>query len=154
MDYTTKSSGHKNDILFCNNFKYCFKNRNKDESSYWICRNIGCSASVTTKDGRIIKVSGQRIIEAVDLKPSHNQLCEPLSHNEILIDDSLSRVKNNSPSQAYYEEQTKLCPKLPAEEVAESFPQFNQIRGALYSQKLKNFPKLLTSLESIQINGK
>ena len=42
---------------------------------------------------------------------------------------------------------------MSAEEVAEKFPQFNQIREAFYKQKAKVFPKLPTSIDEIQING-
>ena len=85
MDYCTKPSGQKHEFLFCENFKYHFKTQKKDGSRYWVCRNIGCNASVSTKEGRIIKVSGARINEHTELQLYHHPTCKPLTENEIKI---------------------------------------------------------------------
>ena len=90
MDYCTKPSSQKNSNLFCQNFKYNYKITNKDESIYWICRNVGCKASVTIKEGEIIKNCGQRINDFVDLQAEHIATCKPLNEKDMVIDESLT----------------------------------------------------------------
>ena len=52
---------------------------------YWTCRNVGCKASVTTKEVKIIKVCGQRINDFVDLQAKHIATCKPLSEKDMVM---------------------------------------------------------------------
>ena len=57
LDFMKTTRGK--DSLLVENFIYHFKRSNKDETTYYSCRDSsGCNASITLSNGTILKING------------------------------------------------------------------------------------------------
>jgi hypothetical protein len=102
------------ECLVCVNNIYYLKRTNKDSSTNWVCSR--CTASITIKDSRVIKVNGnEKFVYTGDqsIIDSHRDH-QPLTDEELLVKDTIEvikkRVKNETVPvrQIYQEEQTNV----------------------------------------------
>jgi hypothetical protein len=174
---TTKNK----DLLLIQNFKYNLWRQNSNGSYYFKCRHDNCTASIILDECKenIIKIGRSKLIENLELtiNQSHNHEANTQVQIESFkaiqrLKETMKKSSRGSALQHYCDERSNLIKIIQnvnsfeseslsesilaeqnIEEVVDNFPQFDQIKTALYSKRSEFFPKNPKSLEELFIDA-
>ena len=143
MEFTTTNR----DALVLNyeGHQYTLKRENKN-SNEWRCRSRPCTTSLSLcRDNKTI------------VRPPSSHTCNPLSAEEIILDQAIARMKKRAAEetvpipQIYSHEAVKIRVANPDLSTGEFFPLLGSIDSRLYRKRATNYPKLPSNIGELVI---
>ena len=133
-------------MVLKNGFKYHLLRENC-KSSYFECRDEGCTALLTLD-------SHNQLLRS---KETHNH--QPKDEVDIEIEAAVNKILKRFESEEkairdiYEDELIELSNKFDKDLVLTRFPEFSSVKTRAYQRRWKNVPKLPASVKEVELEG-